>query len=143
MKYDFSLLAEADQPQPIVSEPADATETVTTTAEDGSPAVTDPNGGAAPKQAPFGGNMIFIILMFVVIYFFIFRGPKQKQKKHQQMVNELSKNDKVRTIGGIIGTIVDIRDDDIVLKIDETNNTKIKILKGAIATKLKDEAEKA
>ena len=44
----------------------------------------------------------------------------------------LAKNDKVRTIGGIIGTVVDIKDDEITLKVDESNNTKIKVLPSAI-----------
>jgi preprotein translocase subunit YajC len=48
------------------------------------------------------------------------------------MVQSLSKNDKIQTIGGIIGTVVDIKEDEITLKIDESNNTKIKILRSAI-----------
>lgn len=144
MNTDFYFLAQADGnvvEQPVVSESVDAVEEITM--ENGS-TVVDPNAvGVKKQQGPFSGQMIFLVLMIVVIYFFLFRGPRQKQKKQQQMMNELSKNDKVRTIGGIIGTIVDIRDNEIVLKIDETNNTKIKILKGAIATKIKDEVENA
>jgi len=52
------------------------------------------------------------------------------------MVQSLQKNDKVRTIGGIIGTIVDVRDDEITLKIDESNNTKIKIATSAVGKNL-------
>jgi preprotein translocase subunit YajC len=48
------------------------------------------------------------------------------------MVQALAKNDKVRTIGGIIGTVVDIKDDEVTLKIDESNNTKIKVIPSAI-----------
>jgi preprotein translocase subunit YajC len=64
------------------------------------------------------------------------RGPRKKQQEHKQMVQSLKKNDKVRTIGGIIGTIVDIKDDEITLKIDETNNTKIKVIPSAIGRNL-------
>jgi len=52
------------------------------------------------------------------------------------MVQSLQKNDKVQTIGGIIGTIVDIKDNEITLKVDESNNTKIKILRSAISRNL-------
>jgi preprotein translocase subunit YajC len=52
------------------------------------------------------------------------------------MVNELQKNDRVRTIGGVLGTVVDINDNEITLKVDESNNTKIKILAGAISENL-------
>ena len=59
------------------------------------------------------------------------RPPKQKQQ-HQKIVASLKKNDKVRTIGGIIGTIVDIDGEIITLKVDEANNTKIKVVSSAI-----------
>jgi preprotein translocase subunit YajC len=57
------------------------------------------------------------------------------------MLNSLQKNTRIRTIGGIIGTVVDVRDDEIILKIDESNNTKIRVLRNAISTVLTDEAE--
>ena len=55
------------------------------------------------------------------------------------MVKALQKNDKVKTIGGIIGTIIDIKDDVITLKIDESNNTKIKVTVGAISGNISQE----
>ncbi len=72
------------------------------------------------------------ILILLMMYLLLFRGPRKKQQEHKQMVKSLQKNDKVRTIGGIIGTIVDIKDDEVTLKIDESNNTKIKIASSAI-----------
>jgi preprotein translocase subunit YajC len=72
------------------------------------------------------------ILLFLVMYMFLFRGPRKKQQQHKQMVQSLAKNDRIQTIGGIIGTVVDIKEDEITLKIDESNNTKIKILRSAI-----------
>jgi len=59
-------------------------------------------------------------------------GQKKREQQHKKMIQSLEKNDKVRTIGGIIGTVVDIKEDEITLKIDESNNTKIKILRSAI-----------
>ena len=84
-------------------------------------------------------TLILLGLMFVVFYFLLFRGPRKKQQEHKQMVQSLSKNDKVRTIGGIIGTVVDIKGDEITLKIDESNNTKIKIVSSAIGKNLSKE----
>jgi preprotein translocase subunit YajC len=52
------------------------------------------------------------------------------------MMQALAKSDKIQTIGGIIGTVVDIKDDEITLKIDEANNTKMKILRSAISRNL-------
>jgi preprotein translocase subunit YajC len=70
------------------------------------------------------------------MYFLLFRGPRKKQQQHKQMVQSLGKNDRVQTIGGIIGTVVDIKDDEITLKVDESNNTKIKVSPSAIGRNL-------
>ena len=125
------ILAQNEAPTSITAEPVaaeDATETTTTTA-------SDPNAtGITPQgRGPFGSyQLIFLGLMFVMMYLILFRGPRKKQQQHKQMVQTLAKNDKVRTIGGIIGTVVDIKDDEITLKVDESNNTKIKVLASAI-----------
>jgi len=112
----------------ISSEPISSDEQTTTTVQ------TDPNEPVTTtRRSPFGGTqLIFLALMFVLMYLILFRGPRKKQQQHKQMIQSLSKNDRVQTIGGIIGTVVDIKEDEITLKIDESNNTKIKILRSAI-----------
>ena len=57
------------------------------------------------------------------------------------MVQALNKNDRVRTIGGILGTVVDVRGDEVTLKIDEQNNTKIRISTSAIGKNLSQEGK--
>ena len=120
----------SDASSGISSEPISSEQQTTTTVP------SDPNElTGTQKQNPFGGSqfqLIFFGLMFVLMYMILFRGPRKKQQQHKQMVQSLAKNDKVQTIGGIIGTVVDVRDDEITLKIDESNNTKIKILRSAI-----------
>ena len=129
-----------DEGEVITMEESTGTETVTTQ-QDGS------NGGTAdappadqPKPNPIMQFLPFI-LIFAVMYLFMFRGPKKKQQEHQKMVSSLSKNDRIRTIGGIYGTVLDVRDDEIVLKIDESTNTKMRVSPQAIATVLKDKME--
>ena len=87
-------------------------------------------------------SLIFLGLLLVIMYFIIFRGPKKREQEHKRMIQSLKKNDKVRTIGGIIGTVVDVRDDEITLKVDESNNTKIRIIPSAIGKNLSEEKEK-
>jgi len=104
-------------------------------------ASSDPNASARSVQSRRGfepQTLIWIVLMFVVMYFLLFRGPRKKQQQHKQMVQSLKKNDRVRTIGGIIGTVVDIKDNEITLKVDESNNTKIKVASTAIAQNVSD-----
>jgi preprotein translocase subunit YajC len=112
----------------ISSEPVNSEQQTTTTAQ------SDPNVPTGTQtRNPFGGTqLIFLALMFVLMYMILFRGPRKKQQQHKQMVQSLAKNDRIQTIGGIIGTVVDIKEDEITLKIDESNNTKIKILRSAI-----------
>ncbi|MDD5073383.1 MAG: preprotein translocase subunit YajC [Candidatus Omnitrophica bacterium] len=72
-----------------------------------------------------------LILIFVVFYFLLIR-PQQKQKKeHEEMVKNLAKNDEVITSGGIHGTIVNVKDTSVVLRIDD--NSKMEVEKYAIA----------
>ena len=98
---------------------------------------SDPNvvQQTEPRQMPYT-YWLFIGLMFILMYVILFRGPRRKQQQHRQMVQTLEKNDRVRTIGGIIGTVVDIKDDEITLKVDESNNTKIKVVTSAIGKNL-------
>ena len=91
-----------------------------------------------PKKPPMGGNIILLVAMFALMYFILFRGPKKKQQQQAKMVQSLNKNDRICTVGGIIGTVMDVKDDEITLKIDESTNTKIKIAPGAISRKLSD-----
>jgi len=117
-----------DAPTGITSEQISSEEQTTTTTQSDSDAS---QSQTTMQRSPLMQFLPFI-LIFVVMYMLIFRGPRKKQQQHKQMVQSLTKNDRVQTIGGIIGTVVDIKEDEITLKIDESNNTKIKILRSAI-----------
>jgi len=109
--------------------------TTTTTQSDGTPAETE--GTQPPQQTKdILSSLLPFLLIIVVMYLFLFRGPKKKQQEHQKMVASLKKNDRVRTIGGIFGTVLDVRDDEVVLKVDESTNAKIRVVPSAIATVL-------
>ena len=86
-------------------------------------------------------QLIFIVGIFVILYFIMFREPKKRQRQQQQMIQSLKKNDKVRTIGGIIGIVVDVKGDEVTLKVDESNNTKIKVAASAIGKNLSNEGQ--
>lgn len=124
------ILAQADgnsAPSSISSSPVAAEGEATTTVPSGEEAPATPRSAFPPSQ------FIFLGLMFVLMYLILFRGPRKKQQQHKQMIQALAKNDRIQTIGGIIGTVVDIKDDEITLKIDESNNTKMKIVRSAIS----------
>lgn len=136
------ILAQANSgqaPSRIGSEPVQTNGEATTTAP-GSPPV-GPQGAQPRTPASLLTTLLPFILIMVVMYVLMFRGPRKQQQQHKQMVQSLKKNDKVRTIGGIFGTIVDVRGDEVVLKVDESNNTKIRISTSAIGKNLSQEGK--
>lgn len=127
----------AEQTEVITAQPETPPQTQTlVSTPDGSTA--PPEGPEKPQPNPWVQMLPFFIIL-IVMYLLLFRGPRRKQQEHQKMVSSLKKNDRVRTIGGIYGTVVDVRPDEIVLKIDESTNTKMRVLPTAIATVLSDE----
>ena len=134
------ILAQAGDESEIVSQDITEGESMESgTIEEGQATTAD--GETLPPKKGLPINMIFIFVMIAIMYLFIFRGPKKKQKQHAKMVESLQRNDKVQTIGGILGTIIDVKDDEITLKIDESNNTKMKVTVGAISRKVSKETD--
>ena len=89
---------------------------------------------AQPGARPQGSlltAMIPFILVFVIFYLLLIRPQRMKQKKHQEMVEQLKPGDKVITAGGIHGTVMGVQKDRIELKIGA--NVKIDIAKNSIA----------
>lgn len=135
------IIALAAQPQgqsEVPAEPVGQNQTTT-----GTVASPDPN---TMRPATTGNTssimqLVFIAGIFVILYFIMFREPKKRQRQQQQMIQSLKKNDKVRTIGGIIGIVVDVKDDEVTLKVDESNNTKIKVAASAIGKNLSNEGK--
>jgi preprotein translocase subunit YajC len=91
----------------------------------------------APTQSPY--SMILILGVMVVMVVMLFRAPQKQKQERKKLEQSLEKNDKVITIGGIIGTIVDIKEEEILLKVDESNNTKIKVRRSAIGRNISKE----
>jgi len=129
--------AEAPTASPPAGSQPDAEVTTQTTDPAGNPNA-GPETTDKPKPSPTS-FYIMMALMFVVLYFFMIRGPRQKQKQREQLLKAIKKNDRIQTIGGILGTVVDVRDDEIVIKIDESNNTKMRITRGAVSQVIAEE----
>jgi preprotein translocase subunit YajC len=78
---------------------------------------------AGEAGAAGGGNILItlapFILMFAVFYFLLIRPQQKKSKVRNNMLNQLKKGDKVTTIGGLHGTIQEITDDTVVLRVND------------------------
>ncbi len=127
----------SDTTEVITMEPAESQQN--TTVQEGANGTPEQTEVAERPPANPLVQLLPFLLIIVVMYLLLFRGPRKKQQEHKKMVSSLTKNDRVRTIGGIYGTVVDVRQDDIVLKIDESNNTKIHIIPSAIGAVLSEE----
>lgn len=82
-----------------------------------------------------------IVLCIFVFYFLVLRPQKKQQQAHQRLLEGLKKNDTVRTTSGIFGKVVSIEKEKniVVLKIDEQNNVRIRVLRSAIDGIIADE----
>ena len=69
------------------------------------------------------GTILRFVLMFAVFYFLLIPPQQRKQKQRNSMLGQLKKGDKVVTIGGMHGTIMEITDDTVVLRVNDA--TKI------------------
>lgn len=99
-------------------------------------AVDQAGDAAAPQQGPGLRELLFPIMITMLLFYFLIVLPERKRsKKKQGLLENLKKNDKVITIGGIYGTVANVKpgEDDIVLKIDEDKDVKIKVSKSSIA----------
>jgi len=76
-------------------------------------------------------NLFPLVLIFVIFYFMLIRPQKTKEKEHQQVLKNLNKNDEVVTSSGIHGTVVNVKDKTITLRIDE--NVKVEMDKSCVA----------
>lgn len=89
---------------------------------------------AAQQTAPQGGGLQFLVSMALVfgVFWFLMVMPQRKQQKQRQaMLSNLKKGDKIVTIGGIHGEIVELDDEDIKLRV--ADKTEIKFTRNAVA----------
>ncbi len=119
------------------------------------PLFMQPVGGAAPGAAttqapggtpgapggttgsPGGSNIFFFAIIMMVGMFLIMSMSGRKEKKRRaQMLSTLNKRDKVRSAGGIIGTIVEIKENEILIETDKSSHTRLWLSKGSVSTVL-------
>lgn len=89
---------------------------------------------AAPAgQAPAGSGSMFwvmIIAMFVIMWFFMIRPQRKQQKELEKFRNSLKRGDKVVTAGGIYGTVDEIKDRTVLIKVD--GDVKLRVDKNSL-----------
>jgi preprotein translocase subunit YajC len=103
---------------------AQATQAVDTQPAD----TTPPPWWADPRYMFYGVLILGVIFIFTSSG----RATRQQEKRHQQLLAGLKRGDRVQTIGGILGSVVETRENEVVIKVDEGTNTKIRVVRDAI-----------
>jgi len=115
-------------------------------------ALAQSDGGAAPaetsEQAPFFAQLIkspmFPIMMIMIVIIIITTRSKRSQEKQRlAMLGQVKRGDRIQTIGGILGKVVETETDKVLVKVDESSNTKIWFARRAIDRVMQPEGEKA
>jgi len=75
-------------------------------------------------------QVLFLVGIFAIFYFLIIRPQKKERERHRRLIESLKKGDRVITSAGVWGTVVDIGDRTVTLKVDA--NTKITFSKEAV-----------
>lgn len=86
--------------------------------------------GAAAQQSGGGSMLIMLILVFAVMWLFMIRPQRKQQKALEEMRKALKKGDKVITAGGIYGTVAEVEETTILIKVD--GDVKIRVDKQSI-----------
>ena len=97
--------------------------------------------GTPPRKQTIMDFLPLLVGMGLILYFFMIRPNKKRQEQQKQMMSSMAKGTRVRTIGGILGTVVDVRGDEVVLKIDESTNAKMRVMRQAVAQVFGEESE--
>jgi preprotein translocase subunit YajC len=101
---------------------------------------TQPTGTPPSGTEMFLRTYLPLILLIGVFWWWMWRSRRREQQRYQEMLRNIKRNDRVQTIGGIIGTVVDARDDEVILKVDETNNVKMRFARSAVKDVLREAA---
>ena len=79
-----------------------------------------------------GSSILMIVAMLAIFYFMLIRPENKRKKEAEQMRSSIRKGDKITTIGGIVGTVVDVKENNIVVE-TSADQVRIELEKWAIS----------
>jgi len=123
------------QAESAASQAAPAVQSVAQGAAEGAAQTTTP-----PVASPFGSMLPMIVAFIAIMYFLMIRPQQKREKERKNMLNALAKGDKVVTSGGICGTITDISENHVVVKVDD--DVKLQFVRSAIVQVVSREGKK-
>lgn len=88
--------------------------------------------------------LLMILPIFLLFYLLMIRPQRKEQNQRQIMLNNMKKNDRIVTVGGILGVVTNVDRDkkEVTVKVDESSGTKLRMTLNSIARVLADESSK-
>ena len=97
----------------------------------------------AAEGAGMGSTIVMLVVMVAIFYFMLIRPENKRKKEAEQMRSSIKKGDKITTIGGIIGTVVDLKENSIVIE-TSADQVRMELAKWSVsANETADAAAKA
>lgn len=107
-------------------------------AVEGQPLSGGGTGPATTQPSPFGNFLLPMMLLVVVFMIFsTMMSSRREKKRTAEMLGALKRGDRVLTAGGMIGTVHEVREDSIVLRVDDVSGAKAHFTRGAVQQVLK------
>ena len=100
-----------------------------------------PQGDPPPAGVPGSDMLLLIGGVMVIFYFLMWRPQAKERKKRESMLSALKKGDRVMTSAGIFGTVAALSEKEVVLKVDEKNNTRMRFTRSAVTNVLNEDGE--
>ena len=96
---------------------------------------------SSANTASMATTLITFVLIIAIFYFLLIRPQRKKDKETKAMIDAMKKGDKVVTIGGIHGTVITVKDQTVVVKVDDS--ARIEFSKSAVSSVTPKEAAKS
>ncbi|MBR5283454.1 MAG: preprotein translocase subunit YajC [Clostridia bacterium] len=80
-----------------------------------------------------GSTVIMLLLMLAIFYFMLIRPESKRKKKDEEMRSSIRNGDEIITIGGICGTVVDVKDDRIVIETSK-DQVRLELMKWSVSS---------
>ena len=91
---------------------------------------------AGPQQAPGGllGSMLVpMMIIFFIIWVLMIKPQRKKEQERREMLDSVEKGDKIVTIGGVHGVLTSVRENEVVVRVDDDKGVKLKMNRSAVS----------
>ena len=96
-------------------------------------------GRPGPFADLLASPMFPLLLGIAVLYFFMYRSKRNQDRQLKDQLGSMKRGDRVLTAGGILGKIIEVEDSKVLVKVDESSNTKIWFTRDAIRRVITDD----